>query len=70
MIVTNERHRQLLASAHEAVGRAQAHLASGASGDLLALDLRAALDALGRITGAVTADDVLGAVFGRFCIGK
>ncbi|OZC04009.1 tRNA uridine-5-carboxymethylaminomethyl(34) synthesis GTPase MnmE [Rubricoccus marinus] len=70
VIVTNERHRQLLAQAHEAVGRAQSQLEAGASGDLLALDLRAALDALGRITGAVTADDVLGAVFGRFCIGK
>ena len=70
VLVTNERHRRLLADAREAVARAQALVASGADGDLLALDLRAALDALGRITGAVTPDDVLGAVFGRFCIGK
>lgn len=70
VLVTNERHRQLLSAAQDAVGRARAHLASGTGGDLLALDLRAALDALGRITGAVTPDDVLGAIFGRFCIGK
>ncbi|MEM6328049.1 MAG: tRNA uridine-5-carboxymethylaminomethyl(34) synthesis GTPase MnmE, partial [Bacteroidota bacterium] len=70
VLVTNERHRQLLATAREAVGRARAHIEAGTSGDLLALDLRAALDALGRITGAVTPDDVLGAIFGRFCIGK
>ena len=70
VLVTNERHRQRLTDARDAVHRAQAHLASGTSGDLLALDLRAALDALGRITGAVTPDDVLGAIFSRFCIGK
>lgn len=70
VLITNERHRQLLTAARDAVERARAHLASGTGGDLLALDLRAALDALGRITGAVTPDDVLGAIFGRFCIGK
>ncbi|MEM1054720.1 MAG: tRNA uridine-5-carboxymethylaminomethyl(34) synthesis GTPase MnmE [Bacteroidota bacterium] len=70
VLVTNERHRQLLTTARGAVGRARAHAEAGTSGDLLALDLRAALDALGRITGAVTPDDVLGAIFGRFCIGK
>jgi tRNA modification GTPase len=70
VLVTNERHRQRLSEAREAVHRAQAHIEAGTSGDLLALDLRVALDSLGRITGAVTPDDVLGAIFGRFCIGK
>ena len=70
VVVANERHRRLLVRTREAVGRARAGLAAGTPGDLLALDLRAALDALGRITGAITPDDVLGAVFSRFCIGK
>lgn len=34
------------------------------------IDIRAALDALGEITGAVATDDILDAIFGRFCIGK
>ena len=38
--------------------------------DLLAEDLRLAHDALGEITGVFTADDLLGEIFGRFCIGK
>jgi tRNA modification GTPase len=38
--------------------------------ELLAEELRAAHDALGRITGRYEADDLLGDIFGRFCIGK
>jgi tRNA modification GTPase len=38
--------------------------------ELFAEDLRVAQDCLGRITGAVTADDLLGQIFSRFCIGK
>ncbi|HEX9953429.1 MAG TPA: tRNA uridine-5-carboxymethylaminomethyl(34) synthesis GTPase MnmE [Rubricoccaceae bacterium] len=67
-VAVNERHRGHLAEAQAAVGRARESL--GRDADLLALDLRDALHALGLVTGAVTADDVLGAVFSRFCIGK
>ena len=38
--------------------------------EVVAHSMRAALDALGEVTGAVTPDDVLGLVFSRFCIGK
>jgi tRNA modification GTPase len=38
--------------------------------DLYAEDLRGAHEALGEITGAFTPDDLLGEIFGRFCIGK
>jgi tRNA modification GTPase len=38
--------------------------------ELVALDVRGALDALGEITGEVTRSDVLDAIFGEFCIGK
>ena len=38
--------------------------------ELLAEDLRAAHTALAAITGEFTADDLLGAIFSRFCIGK
>jgi len=57
---------------------AQAHLcaaldqlqAGDAALELLAEELRLAHDALGEITGAFTTEDLLGAIFGRFCIGK
>ncbi len=38
--------------------------------ELAAADLRAALDAVGSVVGSVTPDDVLGRIFGAFCIGK
>ena len=57
-----------------ALETAQHHLDRAAGGrlpaDLLAEELRLAHDALGSITGRVTADDLLGEIFGRFCIGK
>ena len=50
---------------------ALAHAAAGnAALELFAEELRLAHDALGEITGAFTSDDLLGAIFGRFCIGK
>ena len=45
-------------------------LDSGISGDLLAMDLRDALHHLGSITGEVDVEELLGNIFGRFCIGK
>jgi tRNA modification GTPase len=50
---------------------AAAHLAAKAQSlDLLAEELRLAQNALGSITGEFTADDLLGEIFSRFCIGK
>jgi tRNA modification GTPase len=69
-VVLNQRHRFHLSQARDAVERVQSGLGSGLTGDLLALDLRAALDALGAITGQITTEDVLDGIFSRFCIGK
>ena len=62
----------------DALRRARAHVEAAdrlaAQGDgaleLVAEELRGAHDALGEITGAFSADDLLGAIFSRFCIGK
>ena len=70
LVAVNERHRTHLEAARAAVGRAQASLAAGDGGDTLALDLRDALHQLGMVTGAVTTEHVLDAVFSQFCIGK
>lgn len=69
-IVVSERHRQHLALAAEALGRARQALLAGRSGDLVAPELRIALGEIGAVTGAVSTEDVLGAIFSRFCIGK
>lgn len=68
-IVSNLRHRDLLAKTKEAVERAQLALADG-SGETLSKDIRDALFHLGAITGETTNEDILGAIFSRFCIGK
>ncbi len=69
-VVLNQRHRYHLQQAKSAVARVRNGLDDGMTGDLLALDLRAALDALGAITGQITNEDVLDGIFSRFCIGK
>ncbi|MGH8154233.1 MAG: tRNA uridine-5-carboxymethylaminomethyl(34) synthesis GTPase MnmE, partial [Rhodanobacteraceae bacterium] len=55
------------AGAHLTAARAAAPMASP---ELVAEDLRAAQQALGEITGAFTTEDLLGAIFSTFCIGK
>lgn len=69
-IAVNERQRRHLSAARGAVGRARQSLDAGTGGDTLALDLRDALHELGAVTGAVTTEHVLDAVFSQFCIGK
>lgn len=68
--VTNSRHAVALRSSADALSDVIAGLDRGTPGDLLAEDLRSALDCLGSITGEISSDEVLGEIFGRFCIGK
>lgn len=72
--IMTERQHVATAEALAAIQRAGALAASAAEtvdcADLLAFELREALDALGGITGAVTTEDLLSHVFARFCIGK
>ena len=65
-MLTRPRHRHALGQAVEALERA----AHAQEAELFAEDLRLALRALGRITGRVDVEEVLGAVFRDFCIGK
>jgi tRNA modification GTPase len=67
LALTN-RHRGELATADAALAASVAEPVAGE--ELAAAELRLALDALGRITGEVSPDDVLGRVFSTFCIGK
>lgn len=69
-IVTNVRHADSLRHTLAAVERILSGLNSNIPGDLLAQDIREALHHLGEITGEVTSDELLGNIFGKFCIGK
>jgi tRNA modification GTPase len=66
----NARQRQALERSASALLAAQRALAEGLGEEFVATDLWEALDALGEVTGQRTSDDVLDAVFSRFCIGK
>jgi tRNA modification GTPase len=71
LFMARERHLQALQRVGAHLESAQALLAVGAEHlDLLAEELRLAQHALGEITGEFTADDLLGEIFSRFCIGK
>jgi len=70
VIVTNLRHYEALTKALESIERVQNGLKDNLSGDFIAQDIRECMHYLGEITGEITADEVLGSIFGKFCIGK
>ncbi len=69
-VVTRLRHQDALVKAVEALDGAVASVEARLSGEFVAMDLRAAIDALGEITGVVSTDDILDRIFREFCIGK
>ncbi|MBY0066524.1 MULTISPECIES: tRNA uridine-5-carboxymethylaminomethyl(34) synthesis GTPase MnmE [Empedobacter] len=70
-IVTNSRHLEALQNTLSQIGKIKQGMDMGLPGDLLAMDIREALTYLGHITGEIDVDqDILGTIFGKFCIGK
>lgn len=67
LFLARARHLQALQRAQSSLGQAAAHLGQP---ELLAEELRLAQEALASITGEFTAEDLLGEIFSRFCIGK
>ena len=71
LFIARTRHVQALRETREHLRQAAVQAArADAALDLLAEELRLAHDALGEITGAFGADELLGEIFSRFCIGK
>ena len=68
--VARERHLIALREARELIASAEQCLVDGVPFELAAEDLRLAQNELGRITGQITSDDLLGEIFSTFCVGK
>jgi tRNA modification GTPase len=70
VMLSNARHYDAIARAHDAIIRVQQGLKDGLSGELLSMDLQDCLNALGEVTGQITNQEVLVNIFSKFCIGK
>ncbi|MEN5307010.1 tRNA uridine-5-carboxymethylaminomethyl(34) synthesis GTPase MnmE [Chryseobacterium cucumeris] len=70
VIITNQRHFEALRKSMDAVHKVKEAISFQISTELLAYELRNALEHLGEISGEVTNDEVLGNIFSKFCIGK
>lgn len=66
----NARHQHALERARAAAAHTLSALQTGASLELVAMDLRVAVAAIGEIVGQTTTEDLLDAIFSQFCIGK
>ena len=69
-VMINERHYNTLINVRKSIDNVKENLENRSNTDLLALDIKYALDNLGQITGEVTNDEILGNIFSKFCIGK
>jgi len=70
IVVTNIRHVQAMEQAQNALTQVTQAMKNQIPSDLIAIDIRSALQSLGSITGHITTDDLLGNIFSKFCIGK
>ena len=69
-LLTRARHRDGIMAAGECLESARAGILAGLGAELVAEDVRLAAMRLASLTGAVDVEDILGAVFSQFCIGK
>jgi len=69
-IVSNLRHYNCLSDAKDYLLKAKDSVNAGLSGEFISVDMRNSECSLSEIIGAVTTDDILNNIFGKFCIGK
>ena len=70
VLISNARHKNMLAKADEALSRALMTIESGMPEDFISMDLQDARSALGEITGDSVDDEIIDRIFTRFCLGK
>jgi len=69
-ILTNVRHYDIMLKIEETIKQIENEFAQKLPTDLVLIHIRTVLNLLGEITGEITTDEILGVIFGRFCIGK
>jgi tRNA modification GTPase len=69
-VMINSRHQEALNRARAATVRTVEALCENHALELVALDLRIAVNAVGEIVGKTTTEDLLDVIFSQFCIGK
>ena len=69
-IMINERHYASLTNVNTSINNVKKNLKNKSNIDLLALDIKYALNHLGEITGEISNEEILGNIFSKFCIGK
>ena len=69
-LITNARHYSALLKTNKSVSNIKKGLSNNIPGDLLSIDIKEAIENLGEITGEITNEELLGNIFGKFCIGK
>ena len=70
ILVSNTRHQAALVSARDSLEHARSTIENAGMIDLLSVDLTAARNSLGTITGETATDDLLDRIFSEFCVGK
>ena len=70
VLVTSLRHYEALRNASDALDNAQQLITTCSGTELIAFELRSALEYVGEVTGKVVNEEILNVIFDRFCIGK
>jgi len=69
-VALNARHHAALVRAHDSLEQVLASIRNGLPPDFLSIDLKAAFEALGEITGEDLKEEIIDHIFARFCVGK
>ena len=70
LVITNVRHKTALEKTKDAINNIFETINMGLPMDLIAVDLKEALDSLSEVTGEISTEDLLDHVFKNFCVGK
>ena len=70
IVITNERHKNLISKAIENLNKAEEILKQGMPVDIIAISLKDVLSNLGAITGEEASEEIINEIFARFCLGK
>ncbi|HCC03328.1 MAG TPA: tRNA uridine-5-carboxymethylaminomethyl(34) synthesis GTPase MnmE [Clostridiales bacterium] len=70
IIITNERHRNIIKKAINNVEKAEESLKNGMPIDIVAISIKDILSNLGEITGDEASEEIIDEIFARFCLGK